>query len=131
MELKKNDVVRTHIDGAASGGEGVAHIEGQAVFVKGALPGEECEAHILRSQRGVVWAKADAVIAAYDSTRTAKSSGQDSINDIGGSFLSVVFGAIKAPLIETLKNVINGIGDAFFSFLDFLFKPITELFPFC
>ena len=63
MELKKNDVVRTHIDGAASGGEGVAHIEGQAVFVKGALPGEECDAHILRSQRGVVWAKADAVIA--------------------------------------------------------------------
>ena len=64
MELKKNDIVPVHIDGAASGGEGVAHVDGQAVFVKGALPGEECLAHILRSQRGVVWAKADSVTAA-------------------------------------------------------------------
>ena len=62
MELKKNDVVEARIDGAASGGEGVAHIDGRAVFVKGALPGEVCRAHILRAGKGVVWAKAEEII---------------------------------------------------------------------
>ena len=62
MELKKNDVVTAHIDGAASGGEGVAHIDGRAVFVNGALPGETCLVHIMRVKSAAVWAKAEEII---------------------------------------------------------------------
>ncbi|MBR5708979.1 MAG: TRAM domain-containing protein, partial [Oscillospiraceae bacterium] len=61
MELKKNDVVTARIEGAASGGEGVARIDGRAVFVKGALPGELCRAHILRVNASAVWAKAEEI----------------------------------------------------------------------
>ena len=42
-DLKKNDIYTVKIEGCASGGEGVARIDGRAVFVRGAIMGEECE----------------------------------------------------------------------------------------
>ena len=41
--LKEGGIYPAVIEGYASGGEGVARIEGMAVFVKGALRGERAE----------------------------------------------------------------------------------------
>ena len=51
MAAKKNERYPLRIQGYGSAGEGVARLEGQAVFVKGALRGELCQVHLLK------WAK--------------------------------------------------------------------------
>lgn len=40
MSLKKNQIFETTIENLSSDGSGVAHVEGQAVFVPGAAPGD-------------------------------------------------------------------------------------------
>ena len=51
---KKNEVYSLRIEGYGSSGEGVAHLEGQAVFVKGALAGELCRVQLLKDRKSVV-----------------------------------------------------------------------------
>lgn len=46
--LKKNDVIQTVIEGMTSEGSGVAHIDGMAVFVPHAAPGDVCELIIIK-----------------------------------------------------------------------------------
>lgn len=54
---KKNDVYRMTIEGYASAGEGVARLNGQAVFVKGALKGEICDVQLLKAGKTALWGK--------------------------------------------------------------------------
>ena len=56
-ELLKNEIYRAVIEGYASGGEGVARIDGRAVFVRGAAAGEICDIRILKSTKSAAWAK--------------------------------------------------------------------------
>ena len=58
-ELKKNDIVTCEIDGWSSDGAGVARIGGQAVFVPGAIPGEQWEVRIVKSRAGAVFGKGE------------------------------------------------------------------------
>lgn len=53
--LKEGKVYPAVIDGYASGGEGVARIEGMAVFVKGALRGERVEVLIEHIGHNAAW----------------------------------------------------------------------------
>ncbi|MCL2562772.1 MAG: 23S rRNA (uracil(1939)-C(5))-methyltransferase RlmD [Oscillospiraceae bacterium] len=62
MPLTKNTTHTTTIRGYTSDGEGVARIDGQVVFVKGAIDGETCTVRILRTAKSVAWAKIEAVI---------------------------------------------------------------------
>ena len=48
MAAKKNEQHPLRIEGYGSAGEGVARLEGQAVFVKGALAGEICQVQLLK-----------------------------------------------------------------------------------
>ena len=48
MAAKKNEVYPLRIEGYGSAGEGVARLDGQAVFVKGALAGELCQVQLLK-----------------------------------------------------------------------------------
>ena len=48
MAAKKNEQHPLRIEGYGSAGEGVARLEGQAVFVKGALAGEVCQVQLLK-----------------------------------------------------------------------------------
>jgi len=60
--MVKNDKVILNIDGYSSAGDGVAHHEGRAVFVKRALRGERVNALILKANSSAVHAKVDALL---------------------------------------------------------------------
>ena len=55
--LKEGAVYPAVIEGCASGGEGVARIEGMAVFVKGALRGERAEVLIEHIGHNAAWGR--------------------------------------------------------------------------
>jgi 23S rRNA (uracil1939-C5)-methyltransferase len=60
--LGKNQVFETVIQGCTSEGQGVARIEGRAVFVKGALPGEKCRIRILKAGKTAVFARVEEML---------------------------------------------------------------------
>ena len=58
MAAKKNEQHPLRIEGYGSAGEGVARLEGQAVFVKGALAGEICQVQLLKVGKSAAWGRA-------------------------------------------------------------------------
>lgn len=60
--MTKNDIVTLRIDGYASGGDGVAHYDGRAVFVRRAIMGELIRARILKVTKAAVFAKIEGLI---------------------------------------------------------------------
>lgn len=63
MELTKNTFHEVTIEDVNSEGAGVARIDGRAVFVAGALPGERCEIKLLKVTRTAVYAKLEKLIS--------------------------------------------------------------------
>ena len=55
---RKNDVLPLAIESVGLNGEGIAHLEGQVVFVSGGLPGEVCDTLLLKVGRSAIWGKA-------------------------------------------------------------------------
>lgn len=55
---KKNDVISLKIERLGQAGEGIAHLDGQVVFVAGGLTGEVCEVQILKAGKTALWGKA-------------------------------------------------------------------------
>ena len=62
MTAKKNEVYTLDIQGYGSGGEGVAHLNGQAVFIKGALAGERCAVQLLKVGKSAAWGRVQQVL---------------------------------------------------------------------
>ena len=62
MPLAKNELHTVTITGYTSVGDGVARINGQVVFVKGAIEGEVLEIRILKTAKTVAWAKIEMII---------------------------------------------------------------------
>lgn len=60
--LLKNSVHTVKIEGYSADGSGVARINGQVVFVKGALSGELCEIKILKALKNLAYARLEKVI---------------------------------------------------------------------
>lgn len=46
-ELQKNDIIETDITSLGINGEGISHLDGKTIFVRGALPGERVRAKII------------------------------------------------------------------------------------
>jgi len=61
-ELKKNEIREVTIESWSSQGDGVARIDGEAVFVRGAIVGERCRARILKAGKTAAWAKVEELI---------------------------------------------------------------------
>lgn len=51
MEIKKNDEIKLNIEAMTSEGSAVGHYDGLAVFVRGAVPGDEIIAHIIKKSK--------------------------------------------------------------------------------
>lgn len=60
--LKKNDLYTVTIDGYGSEAQGVCHIDGRAVFVPRALPGENWEIRILKVTNSAVYARGEKLL---------------------------------------------------------------------
>ena len=60
--LKEGKIYPAVIDGYASGGEGVARIEGVAVFVKGALRGERADVFIEHVGHSAAWGRIEELL---------------------------------------------------------------------
>ncbi len=61
-ELRKNNVYTVTIDGWTSEGLGVCHLNGRAVFVPRALPGERWDIRILKVTGSAVYAKGEKLL---------------------------------------------------------------------
>ena len=59
LDLKKNEIYTACISGYTSEGAGVCRIGERAVFVPGALDGEEWDVRIVRSTAGAVWGRGE------------------------------------------------------------------------
>lgn len=51
MALRKNDEIKLIIDGLTSEGAAVGHYDGQAVFVRGGVPGDVLNVHIIKAAK--------------------------------------------------------------------------------
>lgn len=60
--LREGRVYPAAIEGYGSGGEGVARIEGMAVFVKGALRGERVETFIEHVGHSAAWGRVERIL---------------------------------------------------------------------
>lgn len=60
--LAKNQLHTVKIDGWSADGAGVAHVLGRAVFVKGAIPGEEWIARIVKVSSAAVFARGERLL---------------------------------------------------------------------
>lgn len=62
MPLTKNEIHTVTITGYTSEGDGVARIDGQVVFVKGAIAGEVLDIHILKVSKTIAFAKIETIL---------------------------------------------------------------------
>lgn len=58
---KKNAVVRLSIERCGNDGEGIAHLDGQVVFVAGGIPGEVCDVQLLKVGKTALWGRVSQV----------------------------------------------------------------------
>lgn len=57
MEFKKNQEITLKIDDLGNNGEGIGHVDGYALFVKDALPGENIRAKIMKCKKNYGFAR--------------------------------------------------------------------------
>lgn len=69
MELKKNQGITLKIDDLGNNGEGIGHVDGYALFVKDALPGETIRARIMKCKKKYGFARMMEVLECSDSGR--------------------------------------------------------------
>ncbi len=62
-DIKKNALYKVTIEGYTHEGDGVTHIDGRVVFVKGALQGEMCEVKVLKDSKNIIYAKLDKLLS--------------------------------------------------------------------
>ena len=60
--LEKNRIYRAHIDGYSSEGLGIARIDGQVVFVHGAIRGEVCDVLVMKVLKNAAFGKIAALV---------------------------------------------------------------------
>lgn len=59
---QKNELVTLTIERWGSSGEGIAHLDGQVVFVPGALPRETCVVQLLKVGKTALWGRVSEVL---------------------------------------------------------------------
>lgn len=62
MALTKNQIVTACIESLSSDGSGVAHVEGQAVFVPGTAPGDTAELRIVKALKNYAFGRVEKLL---------------------------------------------------------------------
>lgn len=63
VNARKNQLIPLEIEGYSSEGDGIARLEGMAVFVKGAIRGETCLVKLLKVGKTAAWGKVEEVLS--------------------------------------------------------------------
>ncbi|MCR5824607.1 MAG: 23S rRNA (uracil(1939)-C(5))-methyltransferase RlmD [Lachnospiraceae bacterium] len=61
--MNKNEIVKVNITDLGTDGEGIGKTDGFILFVKGAVPGDEIEAHILKVKKNLGYAKIERILS--------------------------------------------------------------------
>ncbi|WP_298730367.1 TRAM domain-containing protein, partial [uncultured Subdoligranulum sp.] len=64
MPFIKNQILRLTIESLSSDGNGVAHSDGQAVFVPGTAPGDEVDVRIVKPMKGYAFGRLETLYTA-------------------------------------------------------------------
>lgn len=72
MDFKKNQEICLKIDDLGNNGEGIGHLDGYALFVKGALPGETIRAKIMKCKKNYGFARLIEVLPTDDDRERAE-----------------------------------------------------------
>lgn len=97
MDFKKNQEIILKIDDLGNNGEGIGHVDGYALFVKDALPGETIRAKIMKCKKNYGFARMIEILPetggeVLDTGRVCDSSGDadichtpvtESVSDVG------------------------------------------------
>ena len=70
VNARKNQLIPLEIEGYSSEGDGIARLEGMAVFVKGAIRGETCLVKLLKVGKTAAWGKVEQVLSPAPSRMT-------------------------------------------------------------
>ena len=70
VNARKNQLIPLEIEGYSSEGDGIARLEGMAVFVKGAIRGETCLVKLLKVGKTAAWGKVEQVLSSAPSRMT-------------------------------------------------------------
>jgi len=62
VDIKRGDTAEVEIEKVVYGGRGLAHLNGMAVFVKGAVPGDRVIAGVVKAKRNYAEARAEKII---------------------------------------------------------------------
>ena len=115
--LKKNDEIKLHIEAMTSEGSAVSHFGGMAVFVRGAVPGDEIVAHIIKTSKSYAIAKVTDIISPSPSRITSDCSVSDKCG--GCSFRDMTYE-------EELKYKKSRVADAI-KRIGHLYVPIRDI----
>ena len=69
-EMRKNDIFEAPVEGLSSDGAGVCRVDGRAVFVPRALPGETWRVRVVKANRAAVWGRGEELLSAPSPHRT-------------------------------------------------------------
>ena len=59
---EKNQLVTLEVEDIGTDGEGIGHVDGYALFVKDAVPGDVIEAKILKAKKNYAYARLEKVL---------------------------------------------------------------------
>jgi 23S rRNA (uracil1939-C5)-methyltransferase len=62
-DIKKNTAYTVTVEGYTHEGDGVAHVDGRVIFIKGALQGETCTVKVLKDSKSIIYAKMEKLLS--------------------------------------------------------------------
>ena len=106
--LLKNSIHTVKIEGYSADGSGVARINGQVVFAKGALMGELCEIKVLKALKNLAYARIEKII---EPSKHRIEPGCDNFGKCGGcTFLHMDYEEELGLKKQRVEDAISRIG---------------------
>ena len=125
MPFKKNDEIELTIDDLGVSGEGIGHIDGYAVFVKGAIPGEHVRVLIMKAKKNYAYAKLVDIIK--PSCDRVKPKCEHAGRCGGCTLMHISYEHQLSYKEEKVKNCLVRIGGFERDYIDAITEPIMGM----
>ncbi len=125
MEYVKNEVVEVGISDIGTGGEGIGHIDGYALFVKDALPGDKVAARITKAKKNYAYARVEKVIK--PSPFRVKPACENAKRCGGCQLMEMDYAAQLKFKEDKVRNNLIRLGGFDSGFIDSIAEPIAGM----